>query len=210
MQRLVIDPKSIDATLVRNAADAICAGQIVAIPTDTLYGLAVDPFQLDAVQKIFSVKGRDAGRGLPVVAASVEQVERHVGPLPIAAEQLAAEFWPGPLTLILPAPPGLAADVGGPTGTIAVRVPAHEVTRALCRAVDGLITATSANRSGKPATDSPEVVASTLGASIDMLLDAGKTPGGPASTIVDVSGAEVRLVRAGPVTWESIDMCLRA
>jgi len=209
MQRLVVDPKSIDTTIVRKAADAIRAGQVVAIPTDTLYGLAADPFQLDAVQKVFSVKGRESGRGLPLVAASIEQVERHVGPLPIAGEQLAAEFWPGPLTLILPAPPGLAVDVGGPMGTIAIRVPAHDVTRALCRAVDGLITATSANRSGKPPTDSPDVVASTLGSSLDVLLDAGKTPGGPASTIVDVSGAEVRLVRAGAVTWESIDACLR-
>jgi len=209
MQRLVIDPKSIDAAIVRKAADAIRAGQVVAIPTDTLYGLAVDPFQPDAVHRVFAVKGRDPGRGLPLVAASIEQVERQIGPLPIAGERLAVEFWPGPLTLLLPAPPGLAIEVGAATGSVGVRIPAHDVTRALCRAVGGIVTATSANRSGQPATDDPNVVESKLGTSIEALLDAGKTPGGQASTIVDVSGAEVRLVRAGPVSWEAIDACLR-
>ena len=208
MLRLVVDPKALDAAVVRKAADAIRAGQVVAIPTDTLYGLAVDPFQLDAVRRIFAIKGRDPGRGLPLVAADTEQIERQIGGLPLAGERLAAEFWPGPLTLLLPAPDGLVVEVGAATGTVGVRVPANDVTRALCRAAGTLLTATSANLSGQPATDDPDVVASRL-ASIDVLLDAGKTPGGEASTIVDVSGAEVRLVRAGAVAWEAIDTCLR-
>jgi L-threonylcarbamoyladenylate synthase len=113
------------------------------MPTDTLYGLAVDPRQADAVARVFSVKGRGAERALPLIAADTAQVIAHIGDLPPLAERLAARFWPGPLTLLLAAPAALAADVNGGTGRIGVRVPAHDVARALCRACATLLTATA-------------------------------------------------------------------
>src|SRR5256885_14727095 len=102
MQRLVADPRSVQV-----AAEVIAAGGIVAIPTDTLYGLAADPFRADAVARVFALKGRSAERALPLVAADDEQVSAHLAKLPAAGARLAGRFWPGPLTLIVNAPPTL-------------------------------------------------------------------------------------------------------
>lgn len=191
------------------AADLLRAGGLAAIPTDTLYGLAADAFRSDAVARVFAVKGRAADRALPLVAASAEQVRQYFGVLPAIGARLADRFWPGPLTLVLPAPDGLPPDVTGGLDTVGVRVPAHAVTTALCGACGVPLTATSANRSGEPPTDDPDSVARALGDTIDVLVDAGRTPGGAASTIVDVTGAEPRLLRAGPIAWEEVQTCLR-
>jgi L-threonylcarbamoyladenylate synthase len=180
------------------------AGGIAAIPTDTLYGLAADPFNAAAVSRLFTIKDRDHGKAIPLVAADIEQVRNRFGPLPPLAERLATRLWPGPLTLVLHAPPAVANEVTGGSGTVGVRVPAHDVTRALCEAAGAPLTATSANISGRPATADPAVVASELGARIDLLVDAGVTAGGPPSTIVDVTGSEVRLIRAGAIAWHAV------
>jgi L-threonylcarbamoyladenylate synthase len=124
------------------------------------------------------------------------------------AQALAGAFWPGPLTLLLDAPATLAADVSGGTGRVGVRVPAHDVARAVCRACASVLTATSANISGEPALDDPREVERTLGARIDVLIDAGRTNGGPPSTIVDVTGSTPRLVRPGAVAWSDVLACL--
>jgi L-threonylcarbamoyladenylate synthase len=181
---------------------------LVALPTVTLYGLAADPFRADAVARVFAVKGRAEDRALPLIAADVDQIVERLSPLSQIAEQLAAKFWPGPLTLLVPAPAALARDVTGGTGRVAVRVPAHDIARAICRAADRPITATSANRSGEPATADPAEVERALGDDIDLLIDAGPTRGGAPSTIVDVTGAAPRRVRAGAVSWEDIQAWL--
>jgi L-threonylcarbamoyladenylate synthase len=124
-----------------------------------------------------------------------------------AAHRLAARFWPGPLTLVMPAPPRLAPEVTAGSGTVGVRVPSHAVARALCAAFERPVTATSANISGQPATDNPDEVAAKLAAVLDLLLDSGTTPGGPPSTIVDVTREEMRLIRAGAVSWEDVKAC---
>jgi L-threonylcarbamoyladenylate synthase len=206
--RLVIDPRAPEAGAIAAAADVIRSGGIVAMPTDTLYGLAADPANPAAVARVFALKGREAGRALPLVAADLDQVVEHLGDLPPLARRLAAEFWPGPLTLIVSAPDWLSDAVAGGTGRVAVRVPAHPVAQALCRAAQGLLTATSANVSGQPATDDPDAVAVALGDRVDVLLDAGHTVGGPPSTIVDVTGSPPRLVRAGAIAWDQIQRCL--
>lgn len=206
--RLSIDPVSPDMEIIAAAAAAVRAGRIVAIPTDTLYGLAADPFNVDAVAGIFALKGRGSDRALPLVAADVDQIAATLGVLPMRARLLAVHYWPGPLTLLMPAPEGLSAEVTGGTGRVGVRVPAHAVARALCAACGIPLTATSANKSRRPATNAPDVVAGTLADGIDTLLDAGITPGGPPSTIVDVTDATPRLVREGAISWESIQACL--
>src|SRR5438128_653431 len=129
---------------LEEAARIIRAGGIVAVPTDTLYGLAVDPFSDAAVARVFAVKGRAAERGLPLVAADADQIATMLGALPPIARALAAVFWPGPLTLLLDAPATLAAEVSGGTGRVGVRVPAHDVARAVCRACASLVTASCA------------------------------------------------------------------
>lgn len=192
------------------AAASIRAGGVVAIPTDTLYGLAADPFNADAVGRVFAIKGRTAEWALPLVAADAAQIAAHLGALPPLALPLAARFWPGPLTLLVLASDRLAPEVTGGTGRVGVRVPAHLVARRLCEACERPLTATSANLSGQPAADDPDEVARSLGRGSDiMLLDAGKTPGGPPSTIVDVTMAEPRLVRAGAISWEAVLACLQ-
>jgi L-threonylcarbamoyladenylate synthase len=123
-------------------------------------------------------------------------------------ERLALKFWPGPLTLLIAAPAALASEVTAGTGRVGVRVPAHDVAREVCRAADRPLTATSANRSGQPATADPDEVERALGDDVDLLIDAGLTPGGAPSTIVDVTDAAPRLVRAGAVPWSDIQAWL--
>lgn len=206
--RLSIDPLDPDPAAVGAAARVVQRGGIVAMPTDTLYGLAVSPFNATALEAIRRLKERPADRAIPLVAADVEQIAATLGVLPMLARLLAARFWPGPLTMLMPAPERLPAEVTGGTGRVGVRVPAHAVTRALCAACGMPLTATSANKSGQPATNDPDAVAASLGAGIDVLLDAGVTPGGPPSTIIDVTDATPRVIRQGAIPWESIQSCL--
>ena len=204
MLHLTVSAVAPDPTVIRRAAELLKQGSVAAIPTDTLYGLAANPFDGVAVTRLFTVKDRAVEKALPLVAASRAQVEASLGALSPLAARLANTFWPGPLTLIVPAPATLAPEVTGGTGTVAVRVPDHVVTRALCDACGSPLTATSANRSGEPATANPSDVALALGALLDVLVDAGLTPGGPPSTIVDVTDVEPRLVRAGATPWDAV------
>lgn len=207
MRRLIVDAASPSPQAIDEAASVIAAGGVVAMPTDTLYGLAADPFSADAVSRVFAVKGRDLAQALPLMASDADQVADRFGALGPIASRLAAAFWPGPLTLLVAAPAALAPAVSGGTGRVGVRVPAHEVARALCRRAGRPLTATSANRSGDPASDDPDVVARALGDRVDLLVDAGRTPGGAPSTIVDVTGPAPRLVRAGAIDWKEVLAC---
>jgi len=125
------------------------------------------------------------------------------------ARRLADAFWPGPLTLLVSAPDTLAPDVTAGTGRVGVRVPAHATARALCRACAMPLTATSANLSDRQPTSDADEVARTLGPQIDLLLDGGRTAGGPPSTIVDTTGDKIRLIRSGAVDWEVVLTCVQ-
>jgi len=208
MRRVFVDPGAPQRDAIQEAARWIRNGGIVAIPTDTLYGLACDPFRADAVARVFAVKGRGAERALPLIAADVAQVAAHLGTLTPIGARLAERFWPGPLTLILDAPASVAREVTGDRGTVGVRVPADDVARAIAAACERPITATSANISGGPSTADPDEVERTLGDRIDVLIDTGRTRGGPPSTIVDVTSDEPRLVRAGAIAWDEIQTWL--
>jgi tRNA threonylcarbamoyl adenosine modification protein (Sua5/YciO/YrdC/YwlC family) len=179
------------------------AGGVVACPTDTFYGLAVDPTSPAAVRALFDLKGRAARAAVPLMAASVSQVEQCCGRLGPTAARLAARFWPGPLAIVLDAPAHLAPEVSGVAGSIAIRVPAHAVARALCEAWGAPLTATSANRTGEPPALAPGDV-TLAGDDRLLIVDAGAAPGGPPSTIVDGRGAAPILVRAGAVPWNRV------
>ena len=204
MRRLFVDPASPQRDAVQEAAKWIRAGGVVAIPTDTLYGLAADPFRADAVARVFAMKGRAAEGALPLIAADAQQIAAHLGPLTSLGERLARRFWPGPLTVLVKAPPTLAQGVTGGTDRVGVRVPKSGIACAICRATGRPITATSANLSGQPATSDPSEVERTLGAHLDLLIDAGATPGGAPSTIVDLTEQPPRLVREGAIPWDEI------
>jgi L-threonylcarbamoyladenylate synthase len=201
VDRIRVDLTQDLAWQLRNAVDAIRLGRVVAFPTDTLYGLAANPYDASAVAAIFALKGRSGNQPLPLVAADISQVADVAGMNP-GAMRLARAFWPGPLTLLLRSTATFAAGVGSADGLVGIRVPDSEIGRVLARSVGHLLTATSANRSGDPPTADPDTVASTLPA-VAALVDGGPCRGGLPSTIVDAS-AEPRLVREGAIPWSRV------
>jgi L-threonylcarbamoyladenylate synthase len=199
-----MDPQTPDLPVLARAAEIVRAGGVVAVPTDTFYGLAADPFRREAVDRIFRVKERSAERAIPLIGSGRDQIAEWLGRLPPLGARLADRFWPGPLTLLLSAPPSLAGEVTGGTGKVGVRVPAHPIARALCQVCGHPLTATSANLSGQPPCEQPQDVERLLESRIDALVDAGPTAGGAASTIVDVTGNDAILVRSGAIPWEDV------
>ena len=207
MHRIVIDHTAPLEAQLKPAVDAIRRGDVVAFPTDTLYGLASDPRDEDAVAAVFAVKRRAAEKTVALVAASLAQAEMLVT-LSDQARRLARYFWPGPLTLVVPASADVAGSVLSDERLIGIRVPDHEVARALAEQCGHPLTATSANRSGQPATADPDDVARQL-LDVAVLVDAGRSPGGPPSTVVDASTSELRLVREGALPWSRVVEFLR-
>jgi L-threonylcarbamoyladenylate synthase len=192
-----------EAEAIAEAVDVLRQGGIVAYPTDTLYGLAADPASEAAVARLFAVKARDRSQAVPLIAADLQQALA-AGEFGEAELRLAAEFWPGPLALLVTARAPLSRTVAAADGTIAIRVPAHPLACALAAAFGGCVTATSANLSGQPPTAAAGTVAATVGDRIDLLLDGGQAPGGPASTIVALREGAPALVRAGAIAWERV------
>ena len=197
--------------ILQPAVEWLRQGGIVALPTDTFYGLAVDVRSDAAVASVFDLKGRSAESALPLIAASVAQVEAFCGPLNPATRQLARVWWPGPLSVVCDAPPDVSAAAHGGTGTVAVRVPAHPVARALAEGWGAPIAATSANRSGDPAVMTAEAIRRSLTEDPRVLvIDGGATTGGAPSTIVDARGDAPRAVRVGAIAWDRVLRSLQA
>ena len=184
------------------AARALAAGDIVGIPTDTVYGLAADAFHTGASDRLFSLKRRPRSVELPVLVAGVDQALGLAIAVPASARRLMERFWPGAVTLVLPRRPDLNADLGDEDATIGMRCAAHPVPLALCAAVGPLAT-TSANRHGQPPATTAEAVAAALGPAVELILDAGPCSE-LASTVVDCTGVEPRLLREGRVAWSEI------
>jgi L-threonylcarbamoyladenylate synthase len=190
------------AAAIKQAAEALVAGDIVGVPTDTVYGLAADPFRTGASDRLFAVKRRPRSVELPVLVASEDQALSLTIAVPLTARRLMARYWPGALTLVLPRRPDLNADLGDDDATVGIRCPAHPVPRALCEGVGPLAT-TSANRHGSaPATTASELAAA-MGPGVGLILDAGLCAGTP-STVVDCTGEEPRLLREGRLPWPEL------
>jgi L-threonylcarbamoyladenylate synthase len=209
MLRLTVTPGETGDQAIRTAAARIVAGGVVAYPTDTLYGLGADPRNADAIRQVFAIKGRPDDKPLPLIAGNLDAAEG-VAILTPLARRLAGRFWPGPLTLVVQAHSSIVAEVHGGTGRVGIRVPAHAVARALAEAAGGAVTATSANRSGDPPGSDPDEVAALAAYGLPTLLDAGPSPGGPPSTVLDVTGHVPLLLRPGAVAWERVLESLRA
>jgi L-threonylcarbamoyladenylate synthase len=172
---------------------------IIAVPTETFFGLAVNPFQEEALSRLFALKDRAPEKPVLVLVAGPEMLAQVVREVPEAATRLMARFWPGPLTIIFPSLPHLPRLLTGGNGTIGVRQPRQSLTCRLITALGHPITGTSANRTGRRPLVRAAEVARELGDGVDLILDAGPCPGGLPSTIVDVTKASPRLVRAGAI-----------
>ncbi len=192
------------------AVRCLRVGGVVAIPTDTLYGLAADAFNADAIERVFAIKERPEGMALPVLLADLAQLSSVASDVPQAVEILAEAYWPGPLTLVLrraaALPPRLTAE--GPT--VAVRVPAHPIPRELARLLGRPITGTSANISGNSDPRTIEELRRQVGDRVDYLIESGPAPAGTASTIVDLSADAPRLIREGVIPFEQIAALLNS
>lgn len=193
------DPPPRDA--VAAAASALREGDIVGIPTDTVYGLAADPWHSGAADRLFLLKGRPRTVELPVLVASEEQALELTTCVPDSARRLMERFWPGALTIVLPRRPEVAADLGEDDATIGVRCPGHPVPRALCQ-LAGPVATTSANRHGEPPLTNAQSLASAL-PGVALVLDAGPCDGEP-STVIDSTGEIPKLLRAGAIAWDAI------
>jgi L-threonylcarbamoyladenylate synthase len=188
---------------IEAAAAVLRRGGLVAYPTETFYGLGALARDQAALARLARAKLRPEGKPLPLLAADLDQVNE-VAALPPLAARLAARFWPGPLTLVLPAVSGLDDAITAGTGTVAIRVPGSDVARALARAAGGALVSTSANFSGEPPPADAAALSPALVAQIDHVLDGGRTPGGLPSTIVALGADGPRLLRAGPVPFEVV------
>lgn len=197
-------------TALRRATEALRRGGVVAVPTDTLYGLAADPFAPGTLERISQIKGAREGKPLLLLLHRAGDVRRLCASVPETFERAAGSLWPGPVTLLLPAAPDLPPDLVGPEGTVAVRVPDAALAGLLAGEI-GPITGTSANPTGMPPPASADEVVALFPPGVpapDLLLDGGRCPGGPPSTILDLTGAIPRVVRAGAVGREEIERAL--
>nr|WP_246056688.1 L-threonylcarbamoyladenylate synthase [Cellulomonas cellasea] len=183
--------------------EALGRGDLVVLPTDTVYGIAADAFDPVAVQALLDAKGRGRQMPPPVLMPDLRTLDGLATAVPAGARALAEAFWPGGLTLIVRAQPSLAWDLGETHGTVALRVPDHPVALELLRRT-GPLAVSSANRTGKPAGTDVREAYRQLGARVPVFLDGGEAPGGVSSTIVDATGDVLRVVREGALSLEEL------
>jgi L-threonylcarbamoyladenylate synthase len=188
---------------IQLATDAVRRGEIVVIPTDTVYGVGADAFDRAAVAAVLAAKGRGRDVPPPVLVASPRVLDGLAYDLPSYARELVDAFWPGGLTLVCLAQPSLDWDLGDTGGTVAVRMPLHRTALALLDAT-GPMAVTSANLTGRPPAQTCEEAEAQLGDSVSVYLDGGRCPGGVASTIVDVTGDRPRLLRLGALPLDRL------
>ena len=189
-----------DSRGIEKASQKILEGGVVAFPTETFYGLGADALELEALRKVFQIKGREENKPLLLLVADRTWLPGLVKKIPPVAEQLIERFWPGPLTLVFEASPNLPSILTAHTGQIGLRISSHPVAQALVQAVGRAITATSANVTGHPSASLAREVFQTLGKQVDAILDGGKTAGGLGSTVLDVCGVLPKILRQGAVS----------
>ncbi|MFO7960000.1 MAG: L-threonylcarbamoyladenylate synthase [Nitriliruptoraceae bacterium] len=183
---------------IERAAELLLAGEVVVLPTDTVYGVAANAFDPEAIATLLDIKGRDDAIPLPVVIRTPKQIAGLASAVPAAADRLVAAFWPGPLTLVLHAQPRLTWDIGQAEGTVALRMPLDEATLAVIRTV-GPIALTAANAPGQEPPVSVAQAFDQLGAQVAAYLDGGERASGPTSTIVDLTRSGAKVLREGAV-----------
>lgn len=201
-----METKLLNANLpgaIEKAADLLKQGHVIAFPTDTLYGVGVDPFNSAAIEQLYQVKDRPAEKGIPILLAGLSDLEKVAYNISWLAQTLMEQYWPGPLTLIVPRHPRLPANISNNDG-IAVRIPDHAVSRAFIRAAGGVVATSSANRSGEqPARNAAEAFRAMNGR-IAAVLEGGQVQYGQGSTVLDCMSDPPKLLREGPVTVKNL------
>jgi L-threonylcarbamoyladenylate synthase len=204
-----IDPAAGIAAKSGEIAAALLGGAVAVYPTETFYALGAAAFSKKSVERLFRLKKRDRSKPLSVIASDLEMVREISCSLPASFMALAGEFWPGPLTLVLPAAPGVPEFLLGPGRTIAVRIPPPAWLRSLVREMSEPLTATSANLSGESETSDPAEASALFSGKVDLVVDGGPTPGGRPSTIVDLTDGQSRILREGKIPAVRIRAFLR-
>ena len=202
-----IDAADPDPEAIVRAAAAVRAGKVVAIPTDTLYVLVADPFSLKAVTAVFRAKGRESNRALPIFVNSMLMAEDYAVQLSARFYLLARRFWPGPLTIIVPASSKLPLKVTGNSGRLAVRHSEAAVPNQLTELLGEPVIATSANRSGQPSCCSGIEVFGSMDGRVDLVLDGGSLDGSGATT-VDITDPQWKMIREAAISQADIEECL--
>jgi L-threonylcarbamoyladenylate synthase len=203
-QRFATDDPTEREAGIANAALAVQRGKLVVLPTDTVYGVGADAFSPAAVKRLLEAKGRGRDMPPPVLVSAPTTLDALAVGVPSYVRALVEELWPGPLTIVCRQQPSLQWDLGDTRGTVAVRMPDHEVALELL-ARTGPLAVSSANKSGLPAATDADAAEAMLGDAVEVLLDGGTSPGGEASTIVDVTGDTGRLLRLGAVSLERLN-----
>jgi L-threonylcarbamoyladenylate synthase len=202
---LAVNPTEPRDDRVAVAAGVLAEGGVVALPTETFYGLAVDPFDTDALARLNRLKRKPEGSPFLLLVEGPAQVERIAARLPDLYLGVVERFWPGPLTVVLPAAEGVPSEVSGGRGTVAVRTPGLSLPRRLAGRLGRPITGVSANIFGEPPCRTATDVAVCFGEEIELILDGGPTPGGAPSTILDLSGPRPRVLREGLVPRTALE-----
>src|ERR1035437_5316715 len=203
-----IDPEKPQPEVLERAAAAIRRGKVVAIPTDALYTLVADPFNLHAVTQVFAAKGREPHRSLPLLVSGIVTAEELAGELNNRFYLLARRFWPGPLTIIVPANAKIPLKVTGNTGRLALRRSRSEVANKLLEIMNQPLIATSANISGRPTCHSGIDAFGMMDGRVDLVLDGGSC-NGPGSTTIDITEPVWRLIKTGAIEEKEIAECLQ-
>ena len=193
---------------IAQAIAAMRAEEVVVYPTETFYGIGADPFSSVALERIFAIKGRDAAKTIALIAHDDEAAFAVAREVPPIARILARAFWPGPLTLVLPARAGLPPALIGLDGGVGVRVSSHPIARALAQGLGRAITATSANRSGENPARTLAEARSSLGSQVKAFVEGGTLTGGAPSTVLTCDRDGWRILRAGAVTVDQIEAAL--
>lgn len=199
MKLIRIQPDHPAPELIEQAAQAILAGQVIGYPTDTVYGLGADALNPQAVERVFELKGRDRYRPILVIAGNMDQV-RQLVVLSELAERLAQRFWPGPLTLVLPARPGVLPHLLSADGQLGLRIPGHTICLELLNRCGVPITSTSGNRSGQRNPVSAEDLVASFGDRLDLIIDSGPARSAAPSTVVTFIEDEIILLREGVIS----------
>jgi L-threonylcarbamoyladenylate synthase len=202
--RIEVNSRGGPQAALDRAAGTILSGGVVAFPTESFYGLAVNPFDDGGLKRLFEVKRRARDQPILVLIHSAEVLNQYVVGVPEIASVLMERFWPGGLTLVFEAKKGVSPLLTADTGKMGIRLSSHPVAKALARSVGLPITGTSANTSGEPPCMSADEVLRVLGRDVDLVLDGGRTRGGKGSTILDVTVRPPVLLREGMVTLEEL------
>jgi L-threonylcarbamoyladenylate synthase len=198
-----------NSSAVSDALAALAAGEAIVYPTETFYALGVDALSSQALERLFAIKGREPGKPVALIAADTAMAFALAREVPAAARVLAEAFWPGPLTLVLPARDGIPAALIGDDGGVGVRVSSHPLARALATAFRGPLTATSANLAGEPPAVEPAAARRALGDKVKVLVEDGRLAGGAPSTVVAVDRSGIRVLRQGAVSERQLAAALK-